>query len=140
MGWVSYIATDDELAPGHAEGAEYILPLALDADGFRERWEELNERQSSLSGVVEVQHFGRIKSWTVALEPMQEQDAALVREFLASTANGQTFQFDARGTPDMPVAEVSVVRHDDAPGIEPFGRGINGERMIRYSFEVRLDI
>jgi hypothetical protein len=140
MGFVTYLATADELAPGHAAGTQYTLPITLDADGFREKWQELRNRQVSMSGVVETQHFGRTKSWSVQLEPMQEQDALHVREFLASTATGASFTFDARGTYNRPVAQMTVVREDEGATIEPFGRGLNGERMIRYSFEVRLDI
>jgi len=139
MGWVSYEATD-ELAPGHEAGTTYTIPLTLDADGYRESWKELQEKQVSLSGVVEIQHFGRTQIYSVQLEPIAEQDSALIREFLASTANGQAFQFDARGTIDTPVAEMTVTREDDGPTIEPFGRGINGERMTRYGFEVRREI
>lgn len=140
MGWVSYTATDDELAPGHAAGQSYTLPITLDADGFRERWTELRERQTSISGVVETQRFGSVRTYAVLLEPVQEQESALIREFLASTANGQSFEFDPRGTPDSPVAQMTVVREDDGPTVEPFGRGINGERLTRYSFEVRREV
>jgi hypothetical protein len=139
MGWVTYTATD-ELAPGHVAGTDYTLPLTLDADGFRERWNELIERQVSISGVVETQRFGRAQIWSVQLEPVQEQDAALIREFLASTANGRPFELDPRGTIDCPVARMTVVREDAGPSIEPFGRGLNGERMTRYGFEVRRQV
>jgi len=137
MGWVSYTARE-KLALGHSAGSSYVLPLTLDADGLKESWQELQQKQNSLSGVVETQHYGRAEIWDVQLEPVQEQDSALIREFLASTADGQEFEFDPRGTVNQPVAQMTVTREDEGPTIEVFGRGLNGERMTRYAFRVRI--
>jgi len=136
MGWAFYIARVD-LAPSHVAETTYEIPLVITGDGFQFIGKDLKTKQKSISGVVETNYFGRERIWRITLEPIQEQEAAVLREFLASTADGQPFTFDARGTPDMPLAEMTVVRDDEGASEELFIKGLYGERMIQFGFDVR---
>lgn len=110
MAEVSYIARR-RLAPNHFAGTTYDLPISL-SDLRRPSEGDLKRTPKSLSGVVETLYFGRERIWHVTLEPVQVSEAALLYEFLESTADGQVFTFDPYASADSPSQPLSVVRED----------------------------
>jgi hypothetical protein len=136
MGWAIYTARRD-IAPGHFAGTAYTLPLSLTDFAFRGG--DLKNVQKSLAGNTETQYLGRERTWRVVLEPMNEEETAIVREFLGSTADGQEFVFDPFGTPDNPVREMAVKREDEGFSEIAFLRVGDPDRTdsVEFSFEVR---
>jgi len=140
MGYATYIAKR-ELAPGHVESISYTLPLTLTQDGFEFIGKDLKESQKSLSGVIETLYFGSEKIWTVTLEPVNDEESFLLREFIESTADGQAFTFDPYGSEDNPSSRVMTVkRNDDGARETVFLRtgDPGGADCVQFSFEVRL--
>jgi hypothetical protein len=137
MGWATYVARRD-LAPGHSAATTYTLPLVLTE--FQKRaGGDLKTVSKAIAGNSEVVYHGRERIWRVMLEPMAEEDTALVREFLGSTADGQEFQFDPYGTPDNPRKEMTVKREDDGADESSFLRNgdPDGTDSVEFSFEVK---
>ena len=137
MGWASYVARR-ELAPNHFVATTYTLPLALTE--FRETGSaDLKVRNEVLSGKrAEIIYFGRRKCLRVTLEPMPEEESAIVREFLESTADGQIFDFDPWGEAASPVRQMQVQRQDDRHSETPF-LGAGGQYdWVVFGFDLRL--
>lgn len=109
MAYVEYVATESVMT-GHASSVTYGFEFSTQrAD---RTVEVLKEAPRSLSGVVEVLHFGRVVRWDVLMFPIPTIEADLYREFLDSTADGQTFVFDPYGSRDAPQLSMSVYRMD----------------------------
>lgn len=138
MAWATYIARHD-LAPLHFAATEYTIPLALTQEGFTFRGADLKVRNEMLSGRVETIYHGRKRIWRVTLEPIEEGESALIREFLGSTADGQQFSFDPYGTIDAPQREMTVVREDDGATEDPWMRAGDpaGADLVQFSFDIR---
>lgn len=138
MAWATYTARRD-LAPLHFTSTEYTIPLALTQEGFVPRHVDLKVRNEMLTGRVETIYHGRKRIWHVILEPVEEGDAALIREFLGSTADGQQFSFDPIGSIDAPVREMLVVREDDGATEDPWMRAGDpaGTDLVQFSFDIR---
>lgn len=138
MGFASYTARR-ELAPGHVAETDYVLPLNLTQDGFESIGKDLKETQKSLSGVIETLYYGSEKMWTVTLEPVNDEESLLIREFIESTADGQTFVFDPYGSEDAPRKSLTVKRNDDGAKETVFLRtgDPGGADAVQFSFEIR---
>lgn len=139
MGFATYIAKR-ELAPSHVENTSYTIPLTLTQEGFESNSKDLKETQKSLSGAVEVLYFGSEKIWAITLEPVSEEEAFLLREFIESTADGQSFTFDPYGSDDAPSTRLMTVkRNDDGAREAVFLRtgDPGGADSVQFSFEVR---
>lgn len=140
MGYATYVAKR-ELAPGHTEDETYTIPLSLTQEGFEATGKDLKETPKSLSGAIETLYFGSEKIWSVTLEPVSDEESALLREFIESTADGQAFEFDPYGSEDSPSSRLMTVkRNDDGARESVFLRtgDPGGADLIQFSFEVRL--
>lgn len=139
MGFATYTAKR-ELAPGHVENTSYTIPLSLTQDGFESSSKDLKETQKSLSGAIETLYFGSEKIWAVTLEPVSDEESLLIREFIESTADGQSFTFDPYGSEDRESSRLMTVkRNDDGAKESVFLRtgDPGGADSIQFSFEVR---
>jgi hypothetical protein len=139
MGYATYIAKR-EFAPGHVENTSYTIPLTLTQDGFEFIGKDLKETQKSLSGATETLYFGSEKIWTITLEPVNDEESLLLREFIESTADGQSFAFDPYGSEDSPSGRLMTVkRNDDGAKESVFLRtgDPGGADAVQFSFEVR---
>lgn len=139
MGWASYTARR-ELAPQHIAEVVYEIPLVLTQDGFESISKDLREMQKSISGKVETLYYGSEKIWSVTLEPINDEESLLIREFIESTADGQEFQFDPYGSVDAPRKMMVVKRNDDGAKETIFLRAGDpgGADAVQFSFEIRL--
>jgi hypothetical protein len=138
MGWATYVAKR-ELAPGHVADDSYTIPLTLTQEGFESIGKDLKETPKSISGAVEVLYFGREKIWAITLEPVSDEESLLLREFIESTADGQTFSFDPYGTEAAPRRVLSVKRNDEGAKETNFLRtgDPGGSDAVQFSFEIR---
>lgn len=138
MPFVTYVARRG-LAPNHSETTTYTVALPA-LERLDPRREIRVERQRSLSGAQESRYYHGKTAWSVQLEPMYAEDAAVLLEFLKSTEDGQIFTFDPVGLPDTPSPQmVSVVRIDDGHTEQRLiqrGRG-GADDVFSYSFEIR---
>jgi hypothetical protein len=115
MGFAVYTARR-QLAPGHIVGVSYELPLRLTAAN---RSSEIKRQVAeSLSGATEYLYFGEVYFWDITFASERGHAQAILREFLASTASGESFQFDPYGTPDAISVNFATVRRADS-GISP---------------------
>lgn len=137
MAEVTYIARR-RLAPNHFAGTSYELPLSI-SDLRRPSEGDLKRVIKSLSGAVETLYFGRERIWQVTLAPTPINEAALLYEFLESTADGQVFAFDPYGARESPSQPLNVVREDMGYTEEVVTRqGLGGfTDYVRLSFSVR---
>lgn len=136
MAWVEYIARR-RLAPGHFAGSQYILPLTLTACDLMRRVDRREKR--SLSGRSESLYYYGKEEFRVQLAAIRLDRADLVLEFLHSTEDGQPFTFDPYGSPSRPVAEMFVVRSDEAHSanrVLMLGQGGHDD-YVQFSFSVR---
>lgn len=137
MAEVVYVARR-RLAPNHFAGTTYEMPISI-SDLRRPSEGDLKRTPKSLSGVVETLYFGRERIWHVTLEPVQIIEAALLYEFLESTADGQVFTFDPYGSADSTSQPLNVVR-EDAGYLEDVvtRQGLGGfTDYVRLTFSVR---
>lgn len=111
MARVTYTARRS-LAPSHVAEEIYTLPISI-VELKRPDGGDLKEVQQSLSGKQEIQWYGEVRVWSVTLAPVRVSEAAILYEFLRSTADGQSFTFDPYGSEGSPVASMSVVRADN---------------------------
>lgn len=138
MATVQYVARRS-LAPGHIIGTSYLLPLCIVQGGLRRSPRHLKRKQETLSGATEHLYYGTVIFWDVRLEPIRIDEAAIVREFLDSTADGQVFTFDPYGSLASAVLPLSVKREDDDSNEDPFmALGTGGpEDYVQVGFRVR---
>lgn len=110
MPWANYVATSDSLIALHVAGVTYSVTFRLTkADRMNEI---LKTEQRSLAGDKETLYFGRVRTWSITLEPIPAAETPLIEEFLASTANGQVFTFDPYGIETNPGLPMLVDRED----------------------------
>jgi hypothetical protein len=138
MAFVTYVARRG-LAPLHSASTTYTMSLPA-LERFDPRRETRIEQQRSLSGAQESRYYHGKMLWSVQLEPLYAEDAALVLEFLKSTEDGQIFTFDPVGSPDSPSPQsLSVVRSDQGHTEQRLiqrGRG-GADDVFSYGFEIR---
>ena len=137
MAYASYVARR-ALAPGHASGSPYGLPMSL-TDVQAPSAGTLRTVTKTLSGAVETLFFGEERIWSLTLAPVRRRDAALLYEFLRSTADGQVFAFDPYGTEGQNVQRMNVVREDAGYTETPFARDGRGglTDWVTLAFQVR---
>lgn len=110
MAWANYVATLDSLHVLHVAGVTYSVAFRLTrAD---KSTEILKNEQRSLAGDKETLYYGRMRTWSITLEPIPAAETPLIEEFLASTANGQVFTFDPYGIETNPGLPMLVDRED----------------------------
>lgn len=139
MAWATYTARR-ELAPNHDAETLYTIPLTLTQDGFESNSKDLKEVPKSISGDIEVLYFGSEKIWSVTLEPVSDEESLVLREFIESTADGQSFTFDPYGTADRPSSKsMAVKRNDEGAKEVVFMRtgDPGGQDVVQFSFEIR---
>ncbi len=135
MAFAEYIARR-RLAAGHVVGVVYTLPMTLVAAD--RSFSLLREQPESLDGASETLYFGEKIVWQIRTIPYANPIADQFREFLASVADGQVFQFDPYGTVAQSVSEMSVVlegNYSEARTVQ-YGRGGQLDRF-RFSFAVK---
>lgn len=133
MAYVVYEARRS-LAPGHAVGVVYTLPLILTR---ADRRSDANvRRQRSLSGRTETLFYGSIVTWDIATAPVPHAHVALIREFLDSTIDGQTFQINP--TSNVETDEIDVIRDDDGYEDQRAVPSTVGHAFDRFSFQFRV--
>lgn len=137
MARVTYTARR-ALAPGHVAEETYTVPISI-ADLKRPDGGDLKEVQQALSGKAEIQWYGEVRTWSVTLAPVRVTDAAILFEFLRSTADGQTFVFDPYGSEGHPVSQMNVMRADTGYTDAPFQNvGAGGYTdWVSLGFQVR---
>lgn len=103
MTTITYTAKRD-LANGHTAGTNYSLDFG--AEKLERSQKIIRKQNASLGRLRETIYHGRDQFWDVTTDYIDEADLPLWREWYASVAGGETFQFDAYGTiatPDDPV-------------------------------------
>jgi hypothetical protein len=133
MSYVTYEARRS-LAPGHVAAIVYTLPLVL-TRADRQTTDDV-KRSRSLSGRTEVLYYGSIVTWDVEIAPVRYALVPLYREFLASTADGQTFQFNPDS--DYEGDEINVIRDDDGYSDQRAIQSTRGTSLDRFSYTFRL--
>lgn len=135
MPFATYVATES-IAPGHVLNAEYTLRFGVQSADIAN--EILKREQRSLSGVKETLHFGRIRRWTIVLEPVPAELLPYYEEFFDSTADGQQFLIDPYGSEFAPLQLMNVDREDT--GYSQRRVTITGDPMfsdmVEFSFQV----
>lgn len=122
----------------HVLSATYSLDFEI-SDLRPPSGDVLRTRQESISGKVETNFYGARKIWGVTTIPYQRSSelAKLLREFLYSTDDGQSFTLDPYGFDDNVVTSLSVIREDEGFTEDKF-QEINGvDDYVRYTFQVR---
>jgi len=122
-----------EIVSYHFEGSDYSLTFDI-SDLKRPSGGDLKTTTESLDGSTETLYFGRKKVWGVTTAPVQVSSAlaALLYEFLGSTADGQEFTFDPYGNGGF-----QVVREDEGFTESTF-QPINGvDDYVQFGFQVR---
>ncbi|HRC61633.1 MAG TPA: hypothetical protein PLX85_00230 [Dehalococcoidia bacterium] len=133
MAYVAYTARRS-LAPGHIENFSYTLPLRFTR---ADRRTDANVHpKRSLSGKTETLFHGLVVTWDVGVAPVAQPLVDILREFLDSTLDGQTFQFNPFS--DVESDEISVIREDDGYPDRRFLQTGLGHRFDRFAFDFRL--
>jgi hypothetical protein len=132
MGYVTYTARR-KLAPGHSVGINYTLPITISRMDYVGR--DLKIKQVSLNGSRMTNYYGRDDVWRVTFEPVSESEANLMREFIASTADGQLFQFDPKGTESAPIQLMTVMRDDEGASVTERIRDVE-QGFIQYAIDI----
>lgn len=117
MAYVIYTARRS-LAPGHVVDVAYTLPIILTRADRRSDADV--RRQRSLSGRTETLFYGNAVTWDIAVAPVRYALVPLYREFLDSTIDGQTFQFNPFS--NLETEDLDVIRDDD---------GYNDQRTVQ---------
>lgn len=137
MAYVIYEAARG-LVTGHFAGTNYGIDFEISVL-VPPAGNVLRTRQESISGVVETNYYGERLIWEVTTAPLQRtsEQAALLREFLRSTDDGQAFEFDPYGIEAAAVEPMNVIREDEGHQEERFLEidGVND--YVRYLFRVR---
>lgn len=135
MGWTTYTARRS-LAFNHFAETAYTLELELTA--FESKSADIVHEEKSISGIVERQFYGQEKIWQVTLAPVLDSESELLREFIDSTADGQTFSFDPSGSAAAPSRRrMLVVRADEGATETCFIGNGSDEGMAQFAFSVR---
>lgn len=138
MAFFSYTARRS-LVSGHSADLQYDLIVEL-TDQTQRSVQDLKNTQRSLNGKTETQFFGQVETWSVQLAPATSEQADLIREFLDSTADGQSFTFDPYSMEETTSGwAIIVVRDDDGYTEARFMAIGNGgeDDYIQFSFKVR---
>lgn len=138
MALVTYVAKRS-LAHGHVVDESYSLRLTLTPSSERSK-KDLKSTSKSLSGSSETLYFGQEEYWSIQLIPVDKHEAALIREFLDSTGDGQVFSFDPYGTEATTTVYAGEFIRDDDGYTESraVAIGTGGEAdYIQFAFKVR---
>jgi len=139
MAFVSYIARES-IVEEHVVDDSYDLSFEVTPETLRSV-QTLKSTQSSLNGKLEIQYFGKTETWNVQTAPLNSEDAALMREFLDSVADGQTFSFDPYSM-DVSTSgfAITAIRTDDGYTESRFmSNGTGGaDDYFQYTFQVQL--
>lgn len=127
-----------ELSPGHAASTQYNIRLfctGIDYDKDEKKTETL-----SLSGdVSQTVVLRRKKIWRVTTQ-LYSRDTGIdvIREFLESVSEGETFSFDEFGLVGAPDNPIDVVLHRayDEKRVSKQGNG-GRDDLFRFTFTIR---
>lgn len=131
MGLASFIAVASVL-PVHEDGQEVVLEVDFQ-DAKRRRDVRKHSHRAS-AGPIETLYEGADTLWDIDLAPVFGDQLARVREFLDSTARGQTFRLWIYGTEAAPI---TVKRFDKGYSSQPFSR--TGD-MSRDHYTMRITV
>lgn len=138
MAFVSYIARRS-VVEEHVEDDTYDLAFEV-TDQTARAVQTLKSSERSLNGKLETQFFGLIENWSIQTAPLSASDAALMREFLDSTADGQEFSFDPYSMDgDTSGWARTAIRTDDGyteSRFMPLGSG-GADDYFQYTFQVQ---
>jgi hypothetical protein len=138
MAFVSYIARRS-VVESHVKDDTYDLVFEVTPETTR-GVQILKNTERSLNGKIETQFFGQVETWSVQTAPLAAADAALMREFLDSTADGQSFSFDAYSMDiDTSGWAINAIRTDDGYTENRFAAIGNGgaDDYFQYTFQVQ---
>lgn len=131
MAAVTYTAKRS-LASGHTEGTEYSLDISLSA--LERRVDTVKDTATSLSGRDETLLHRLDVRWSCTTTYIDSADMPELREFLASTAGGESFTFDPYGTVASPDDPVTVTRQGNGYRERRIAPAL---RMYQVAFEVK---
>lgn len=138
MAFVSYIARRS-VVEEHVQDDTYDLAFEVTDQTVRSS-QTLKNSERSLNGKVETQFFGQVETWSVQTAPLSLADAALMREFLDSTADGQEFSFDPYSMEsDTSGWAMTAIRADDGyteNRFMPIGSG-GANDYFQYTFQIQ---
>ena len=137
MGFATYTARR-KLSPGHVAGMVYTIPII--ATAADESSQILRAMSESLAGNVETLYFGEVSRWEISVAAEEGRRQLVLREFLASIADGQIFTLDPYGTEDAPSSMLmQCIREDSgASANRVLSSGWDGENdYFAYRFAVR---
>lgn len=131
MAAITYTARRS-LVPGHVEGEEYSLEVAMSAidpttDAERDDHVALDGTTESLLTRID-------KLWRFRTIPLEEPVAAQMREFLDSVLGGEAFVIDPYGTIADPIQPLTVKLASKRYGDDRHGTVF----LYRFSFDVRV--
>ncbi len=138
MAVFTYIARRS-LLPGHDYGDPVTLLLEV-TDATTRNMQDLKKTERSLNGKTETQFFAQVEKWNVQLAPLDLNAADEAREFLDSTADGQTFTFDPYSMEETTSGwSINVIRDDEGYTESRFMAIGNGgeDDYIQFEFQVR---
>jgi hypothetical protein len=116
MGMVSFTVRAS-LMPEHADGQE--VSLEIDFQEAKRRRDVRKYPHRASAGQLETLYEGADTLWDLDLAPVFGDQFARVKEFLDSTARGQTFRVWIYGSEAAPV---TVKRFDKGYSPQPFSR------------------
>lgn len=136
MAAATYTASE-QLVDYHVAGTDYAISFEL-SEAMPPSGGAIRVRTESLAGNTETLYFGARRVWKLTTAPVlrTSAQAALIREFLFSTADGQQFVLDpyADSSSSLPV---NVTREDEGFTESVFS-SVNGiDDLVQYGFQVR---
>jgi len=106
MTTITYTAKRD-LAGGHTAGTNYNLEFG--AEKLARSQKIIRKQNASLGLLRETIYYGKNQFWDVTTDYIDESDLPFWREWFASVAGGEVFQFDAYGTIAVPDNQITVL-------------------------------
>ncbi len=133
---VTYTAARS-LVVGHVLDQSYSMPLRV--AGLNPNPNVRKSQKFALSGKSESLLFHTKKQWLVTTGILRGGELELVREFLDSVINGETFQFDEFGT-EVPFAPINAIMPGSYKEQRALLQGDGGQQDgFRFTFTIRTE-
>jgi hypothetical protein len=125
------------LAPGYVVGESCAIALKMRSVSVEGEISRIDQKSMDLS--VEPTYFGRKRAWTCQTVAYPPEAGPLIKQFLDSIADGQTFFADVHGSLVATVEFVSVFRTDTSETKERVIQvgGGGAKDWFRYGFNIR---